>query len=207
MVLLISDNEAFNKLILPVLDKLGYVVFANRELDVVKFYNIRLAIICASNNTAVAEETCKALKRLDPKIKILAAVPEELHSSSVYLDVSGSDRQIVLPCSKEDLIFELERSLTPFFSIEQLEFGYGRYDVALLGYELKLSRSEYVLLRILARNYPDFIDDGLLQNYFSKMSFNCLKVHICGINQKADRITGRRLVIRKDGRYCINKNM
>ena len=79
-------------------------------------------------------------------------------------------------------------------------------NIFLLGYELKLSPTEASLLRAIAEGGKSDVDTlALLLN--DGVSRTNIAVHVNGINKKAARISERRLVVHKDGRYVINPYM
>ncbi|MBO5938181.1 MAG: hypothetical protein J6Q82_01605 [Clostridia bacterium] len=68
----------------------------------------------------------------------------------------------------------------------------------LLGYPLFLSRTEATLLRYLITNKT------ISTKHLTGRSANTLAAKICGINKKAHRISGRRLILFSDGAYRFN---
>ncbi len=68
----------------------------------------------------------------------------------------------------------------------------------LLGYPLRLSPEEAKLLRRIKKNRTLGIRIG------TKASANALAVRVCGINKKAMRVSGRKLIVFIDGAYRLN---
>ena len=79
-------------------------------------------------------------------------------------------------------------------------------EVFLLGYPLRLSKTEHKLLDIIARGGRCGVDDlaELLPQGVSKGN---VAVHINAINKKARAISGRKLIIYEDQSYKINPFM
>jgi hypothetical protein len=78
--------------------------------------------------------------------------------------------------------------------------------IFLLGYELKLSPTEDKLLRTIAEGGKSDVD-SLTPILNSGITRGNIAVHVNGINKKAAKISGRRLVIHKNSRYVINPYM
>jgi DNA-binding response OmpR family regulator len=79
----------------------------------------------------------------------------------------------------------------------------------LLGYPLRLTKSEYKILLLLA-SYPEkaFQSADIVRLAFPfspDVSKNHLAVHVCNINKKAEKISGRKLIVNphKNG-YTLN---
>ena len=78
--------------------------------------------------------------------------------------------------------------------------------IFLLGYELKLSPTEERLLRAVAYGGKSDIDT-LCLILRDGVGRGNVAVHINGINKKAAKISGRKLIIHKDSRYILNPYM
>ena len=76
----------------------------------------------------------------------------------------------------------------------------------LLGYELKLSKTELALLYEISQGGKTGVDD-LLNILSSGVSRGNVSVHVNAINNKAKKISGRNLVVFNNGRYTINPFM
>ena len=86
-----------------------------------------------------------------------------------------------------------------------LELSEAEPRVLLLGYPLSLSETEYGILCSLCREHPSPLSIDSLATEHS-LSANGVAVHICTLNKKAARISGRRLIV-FDGGYRLNKFM
>lgn len=87
-----------------------------------------------------------------------------------------------------------------------LKIGKGPHHVSLLDYKLKLTKTEYTIIRSLA--VCGEIKTDLLCRFMNSMSRNCLSVHISSLNKKAALISGRRLVeYRQNDSYSLNELM
>lgn len=207
MILLVSDNNEFNNFSLPLLEALGYIVFHTDKAHAVstaKKYSISSVLIFADKNTATASRFCVKLRKELGNIKILTAVFKKPDSDSVYLEIPECNRQVILPCSADDFKLAVTRCFGSLISIGDFEINGGRKNITLLGYKLSLSKHEYIILRLLASTHPIILKDAFIRKFLGGISKNGLSVHICKINKKAALITGRHLIVRKDGNYCLN---
>ncbi len=76
----------------------------------------------------------------------------------------------------------------------------------LLGYKLKLSKTEHRILYAIAENGPSDVD-FLLSLLSDGVSRGNVAVHINSINKKAECISDRRIVIFENSAYKINPLM
>ena len=78
--------------------------------------------------------------------------------------------------------------------------------IFLLGYELKLSPTEEILLRAVAEGGKCGTDDlaKLLSDGVNRTN---VSVHINSINRKAKRISSRKLIVYESKQYRINNFM
>ena len=76
----------------------------------------------------------------------------------------------------------------------------------LLGFRLKLSRTEQKLLWAIAQGGKCDVD-GLVALLPEGVKRGNVAVHINSINKKAERISGRKLVLFEDRKYKINPFM
>lgn len=76
----------------------------------------------------------------------------------------------------------------------------------LIGYKLKLSPTERLLLSKIAESKSASIDE-LLALLSSGISRGNIAVHINSVNKKADAISGRRLILFENDRYILNPYM
>lgn len=76
--------------------------------------------------------------------------------------------------------------------------------VRLLGYELALTPTEYNIVRAIADG-GHLSTDRLCELCGISGTKNNIAVHICKINEKAEDIGGRKLILYKDFGYYINE--
>lgn len=79
-------------------------------------------------------------------------------------------------------------------------------EIYLLGVRLELSPTEHKLLYEIAKGGKSGVDD-LLPCLTAGVNRGNVAVHINSINQKAARISSRKLVVYEDKRYMINPFM
>ena len=79
-------------------------------------------------------------------------------------------------------------------------------EVYLIGYKLKLSPTERMLLCTITENKSASIEE-LLPLLSDGVSRGNIAVHINSINKKAYNISGRKLILFEDGKYVINPYM
>ena len=79
-------------------------------------------------------------------------------------------------------------------------------EVYLIGYKLKLSPTERIILCAIAENKNATIEE-LLPLLSNGVSRGNIAVHINSINKKAYNISGRKLILFEDGKYVINPYM
>ena len=76
----------------------------------------------------------------------------------------------------------------------------------LIGYKLKLSPTERILLLEIAKKGKASIDD-LFVLLTDGVSRGNVAVHINSINKKANSVSGRKLVLFENDRYILNPYM
>ena len=79
--------------------------------------------------------------------------------------------------------------------------------VFLLGYDMKLTPAEYRVLTVIAATSGVSAEEIMERGGFSGMSKSNVAVHICSINKKAGRISGRRLILFENDVYLLSKYM
>ena len=79
-------------------------------------------------------------------------------------------------------------------------------EVYLIGYKLKLSPTERIILCAIAENKNATIEE-LLPLLSNGVSRGNIAVHINSINKKAYNISGRKLILFEDRKYVINPYM
>jgi hypothetical protein len=210
MILAISSNKSFIKICFDVAEKLGYLFISadyENAIDIALFSKSDTIIVHSDKETETFAKECVSLLALRiPELKILAAVEKSPDSPSRYLDIEGSHRQINLPASPLDIANAITKLTCACPSFNALVFGGERKALTLLGERLRLSKTDYAILRLTAKAYPSPLDENRLHALYPKMTKNALAVHISVINKAAARITERRLIVFKSG-YRLNEFM
>ena len=113
--------------------------------------------------------------------------------------------ELTLPCSDGDITDLLERYINLDFEIGDFHIGKSRDDVYLLGYKLALTPTEHKILRLVAELSPTRLQMKSIRAFIPQLNVlpNCVSAHISKINEKAARISGRRLVGFKNGYYFL----
>ena len=210
MILAISTDKSFLDLCSNVANDYGYI-FASADYESSLDKALRLkpdvAVVHSFKGTEALAKECVSLFALQSReTKILTAIEKDPDAPSRYLDIEGAHRQIVLPSTKDDLALFISRLSPAFKTVNSLSFGNGRKALTLLGERLRLSKTDYAILRLTVKSYPYPLDEKRLQVLYPKMTKNCLAVHIGTINKAAEGITERRLIIFKNG-YKLNEFM
>ena len=76
----------------------------------------------------------------------------------------------------------------------------------LLGYDMKLTPSEYTILVSIVKQ-GSLSSEELCDLLGKAGRSNKVSVHVCSINKKAKNIGGRYLVLHDEDGYCINELM
>ena len=174
---------------------------------------IDFAIIDTTLSREVSEEVCAYLKQLFPSIRIGVILKKRPSEDAMFTYFKSSDDQIFFPFSDEQFSCFLKkfvRNASLLSSSESLRINPEANDLILLGYRLKLTKTEFRLMLLLI-NHPDlvFSPNEIVWLAFShlktKPSPNQIAVHICNINKKATDISGNKLImnIYKKG-YTLN---
>lgn len=77
-------------------------------------------------------------------------------------------------------------------------------EIVLLGYAVKLTKSEHAILMSLMESDEEGVEIAGLRESIGTSS---VSVHVCNINRKARELSGRSLIVYANKRYKINKNM
>ncbi len=76
----------------------------------------------------------------------------------------------------------------------------------ILGYEIFLTRSEYLILHRLSKSESPISRESFANDH--GLTYSSIPVHISNINKKAFPITGRKLIIgNRCGEYSINEHV
>ncbi len=208
MVIIISKSENFREFTAQVLCNAGYItLFADYE-DIRSLIQNKIDVLFLIHTSPKTKDISQAavsdilLNIPSAKILVAAETPED--SPARYLELEGSDKQLVFPFTDNDLIRSAKSLLQPTITVKELILKSRNY-IFLLSSPLKLSKSEYVLLRYIAKSYPNALPKKAIAKALG-ISESAVPVHISGINKAADRITERRLVIFKNG-YKLNDLM
>ena len=92
-------------------------------------------------------------------------------------------------------------------NIKHLSIGDDRNDVYYLGYNLKLTPSEYKIVLAIAKGVSVSADALLEEIGVASCKKGNVSVHICSINRKARLIGERQLIIFENSKYRFNDNM
>jgi len=210
MVIIISNDQNFANFCLSTAERIGYLtILSNYEnaVDLAIKSKADIAVVHSDKASEdFAKECVSALALRIPELKILAAIEKRGDSPSLYLDIEGSHRQINLPCTVYDLTEALNRLSPSCIAVKHLDIGYGRKNITLLGERMPLSKTDYAILRLTSKAYPNYLDVDSLRVLFPRITKNSLRVHISTINKAAERIIERRLIIFKNG-YKLNEFM
>lgn len=137
--------------------------------------------------------------------KGVRAVQERSISRLPHADI----RLLTVDSQLNDLVASLSVGRDEYASFRGLRVSPSDTEARLLGYPLRLTKSEHkILLLLLSDPGRPFSADLILRVAFpfsTDLSKNQLAVHICNINKKARQITGRRLIVNphKSG-YLLN---
>lgn len=210
MILAISTDKSFIKFCSDTAESLGYLFLASdyeNAIDRVLTLKPNIAVIHSNQIAETPAKECVSLLSLRmPEVKILAAVERSEDSPSRYRSIEGSHRELSLPTVKNDLIFSLTQLVSSSISIKELDLSRGRKGLTLLGEKLNLSKTDYAILRLTAKAYPNVLDESQLRALYPQITKNGLAVHIGTINKAAAGVTERRLIVFKNG-YKLNEFM
>lgn len=210
MIITVSENDAAFARMSDILRKIalfsarsGYTAAANTAVE----FGASLAVVFSTSKTETeANSTCRAIKNAVGEIPIISICDiSAAFGEKRFKNLPESASELTLPCSDYDIIRLLERYTATEFDIGDLHLGKSRGDVFLLGYELKTTPTEYKILRLVAETAPLKLQMKNLRAFLPEvgLSPNCLSSHIGKINEKAARITGRRLIGFKNGYYFL----
>ena len=108
MIIIVSKNESFKKSASLELNKFGYITFFSDYLYVrsLNLPNIDLLFLIHTSSEVkdLAQASVSDILLNFPKSKILVAAEIEEGSPARYLELEGSDKQLILPFTAYDLI-------------------------------------------------------------------------------------------------------
>ena len=98
---------------------------------------------------------------------------------------------------------EINNSKKQFFF---LQIDKESKQVWLLGYPIPFSPTEIKILSALCDRRP-LSGEDILAEIGSSADKRCLSAHICSINKKAEKESGRKLIIHTSYGYSLNPNL
>lgn len=178
-----------------------------------KTLSVDFAIVDATLSRESSDKVCSYLRQLFPSIRIGVILKKRHTEDAMFTYVKNSDEQIFFPFSDEQFSCFLKKfvkNTSPLIPSESLRISPEANDLILLGYRLRLTKTEFRLM-LLCINHPDsvFSPDEIVRLAFSHLgsrpSPNQIAVHVCSINKKAANISGNKLIINlyKKG-YTLN---
>ncbi|MBP5245304.1 MAG: hypothetical protein J6036_02480 [Clostridia bacterium] len=210
MIITVSENAAAFDRMSDVLQAIG--LFSVRSgytaaAKTAKEFGATLAVIFSTSKTETeANSACRAIKNAVGDIPIISIcdISSDIGERR-FKNVPESTSELTLPCSDGDITDLLERYVKTDFDIGDLHIGKSRDDVYLLGYKLSLTPTEHKILRLVAELSPTRLQMKSIRVFIPQLNVspNCVSAHISKINEKAVRISGRRLVGFKNGYYFL----
>ena len=211
MFLTVTDDiELTHKLLKLYNASLNFSFFSGRD-DLTKFAASRSELIelCIIDSRYMKDyelnSICKYIRDNIPKAKICALLKRRPSDTERFLRSKLSDAQLFENFSETQLANTI-KSLCPHeISHPGIVISINRNETYLWGYALHLTPSEHKLIALLVK-YPENIfsasDASSLVGFYSASS---VAVHVCAINRKSSRISGRPLILSKYGKgYYIS---
>lgn len=199
-ILIVEDDLAISKTIKSWLEREKYVVESSasgREgLDLLQLYDFDLAILDWQLPDLSGPEISRAMQTSKKKIPLLMLTSMSSTQNRIDGLESGVFDYMVKPCSLEELsarVRALLRRIPQEESKKTIEIG--NVSIHLLSHEvtvdgelLKLSPSEFEILRLLARNPgASFSSDAIFARLWAdkpNVSKQLVKVHIMNLRKK-----------------------
>ena len=177
---------------------------------------IDAVIIDVGSPQGESRKLCRYLKLSNPQLRIGAILKSSRALSAKFLQLDDADAELFRPFSQEQFLSFYKR-LCPFenegVKNPQLAISPDKNKTYLIGYRLKLTKTEHKILLLLSSNADRSFSAAGISHLISPisekpMSANNLAVHVFGINKKASLITGRPLILnsRKEG-YRLSREI
>ena len=218
MILTLSDDSLLCKKLQKIYFQNGYFSFFEKLQKIENFVDydtdiIDFIVIDTTSDIRRASTVCKGLKERFPGARILALIRKKPSSKSLFITVEHADIELTFPFLDSDIVRAIEKFSSRLPSSLPLKIDADPNLTSLLGYRLKLTRTEHKILLLLYTNRFK----PLSSSQIASLAFPCDKsptgalsiaVHICNINKKATSISGRKLILNphKNG-YLLNFNM
>lgn len=167
---------------------------------------IKLCVVDGRNiDECEFNSICKYLKEALPNASLCAILMRKLSDRGRFLRSKYIDAQIFDPFSSTSLNNIIKKFTNSQGTIQSVIISSDRNDTRLLGYSLALTPTEHRLLALLL-SYPEkiFSTSDISSLIYLKNEAS-VPVHVCAVNKKAERISGRPLILSKyDMGYYIN---
>lgn len=140
----------------------------------------------------------------------IAIIDDDIHISNMLTEVltkkhyhvihaySGTEALYLLSLNKPDLVlldFKTKQSVdTAFLSVGDLTLNTNTLILTVYGHEVKLTRTEYAILKLLMENPKQVISKGMILDRISMDTPDCtersLKQHISNLRKKLQDVSG-----------------
>lgn len=173
-------------------------------------------IVDAPHNRKAEDKICEYLHTHFSESLTMAILTPKPYEPSRYRYLHNSDFEVLNECPENvaELVNEYleKQKISKTNSFRLLNMGDKRSDTTLMSLSLKLTQTEYRILKFLCLMNGQIIHtEHILNCCFAdsyKLTLSNIPTHISSINRKAEEITSRRLIISKKGiGYLLNPHM
>ena len=199
--------NAFAKSVLSAIEIIPFLFNDHTKLAVVQALEIRnFLILSEESSKSDIKLLCDKITKENPNSNIAIAVKSKMEAPARFSEIEGIDKQIIIPCNENMFKQMLFRYFSFSTSFGVLKFEQRNRGVTLLGYPISLSKTDYIIVKLLVAAEGKAIDSEAIAEIL-KVSKNCLSAHICTINKKAFDLTNRKLIIHTNRGYMLNPFM
>ena len=206
-IYVIEDDENIREIIDLALTSAGYNVkqFSN-ALDALKSMEndqVDLAVFDLMLPGISGIDAIKKIRETDQEMPILILSAKDREIDKVNGLDSGSDDYMTKPFHKKELLARIAVQLrkpiflesSPILTFEELNLHHNTHTVTIHNTEIKLTRTEYAILKLLMQNPSQIITKSLLLERISDDTPDCtessLKMHISNLRKKLREVTGK----------------
>ncbi len=211
MILTVTDDPILSERLLKLYrsdlyfsffsDSQNLPYFVKNKTDLIKLCIIDGRKISANEFNGI----CQHIKENLPNAKLCAILTRKPSDSGRFLRSRYIDAQIFEPLSSASLNSFINSFSRAQSTIKSIHISADRNETRLLGYQLALTPAEHRILALLL-THPEMVfsvsDISSLTYLKNEAS---VSVHVCVVNKKAEKISGRPLILSKYGiGYHVN---
>ena len=206
-IYVIEDDENIQEIVKLSLESNGYQVtlFDNAIDAIIAIHEDApdLAIFDVMLPQMDGITAVKKIRETNTQMPILILSAKDSEIDKIHGLDSGSDDYMTKPFHKKELLARIAVQLrkpiflesSPILTFEELNLHHNTHTVTIHNTEIKLTRTEYAILKLLMQNPSQIITKSLLLERISDDTPDCtessLKMHISNLRKKLREVTGK----------------